>query len=1103
MTAQHLKILAYSVFLSSASFAAEAAQVDARVEETTIPTYKIRPAETAPIFDRTYMYQRARRAIYPYSLNDNMNTTGKKEDVSYKAVVLENKYIKICVIPELGGRLFYAIDKTNNYDFFYRQDVVKPANVGMNGAWISGGVEWNVFHHHRITSQEPCDYKLVENPDGSKTVWVGETERRHRMSWAIGLTVFPDKSYIKVDGRLINSTQNSNSMLFWANAATHANENYQIIFPQNTEFGCFHAKNSFCHWPVSREPFNGTDEYKNGIRVDLWKAHPVGNSIFAFDRKEDFIAGYDHGKDAGTMMYADRHISAGGKFWSWGPNSGWPTKILTDTAGHYVELMMGAYSDNQPDYNWSYPYEVKTFTQYYYALRNIGGAKMASKEATLNLEKTGDGKISVGVNTTEKLDALKLVVKVGGKTALEKTFDASPAKPFTTSFSVDEQFAESDMHAELFDSRGGKILEYSPIEKDLAKPLPETVKTPPPPEEIENTEECFLVGLRNLQFHNGFINPLDYFAEVLRRDPSDTRTNTILGAYWRERGDYAKAEKHLRTAIARLTKDYTRPKDCEAIYNLGVLLKETGRTEEAVDMLFRAVWSYAFNSAANTQLAQIFAARGDFESALERLGEALDYNARNLPALNLEASILRKTGKSAEAKKLIARALKLDPINAYAMREAAILDGDSKGFETLMRDQPESYIELASDYARNGFEADAAKLLKYIDAKTPYPTVKMWLGYFADKNGDRATAKKYFEAALALPFANVFRLETANVLKKMAEYTPNNWKIQYYLGNVYYDKNKELGLSYWKKAAELNPKSAETWRNIGYAYRHHFGDLNKAREAYLKAVELNPQAIYIEEFDEVLAKQNADVKFRFEILRKHHDIASKRYAPSVAEIETATLLGKYDYALDLLRNGYYPTGENVANFHDVYTDTLLMAGNEKVSKGEYAEGIKLMREAFEYPENHQVFLYDTRVPRDAQVYYYIALAYEKSGDSANAQANYKKASEVSVGKTDFRFYKARALEKLGRKSEAKAIFSDMVESGKSGIVKRFINNFVDGVHGDLTGTTAERINAAARYTQGLGELGLGDKAAARAAFEESDRLRPNSLWTIEMLREAR
>lgn len=214
-------------------------------------------------------------------------------------------------------------------------------------------------------------------------------------------------------------------------------------------------------------------------------------------------------------------------------------------------------------------------------------------------------------------------------------------------------------------------------------------------------------------------------------------------------------------------------------------------------------------------------------------------------------------------------------------------------------------------------------------------------------------------------------------------------------------------------------------------------------------------------------------------------------------------MGKYDYALDLLRNGYYPTGENVANFHDVYTDTLLMAGNEKVSKGEYAEGIKLMREAFEYPENHQVFLYDTRVPRDAQVYYYIALAYEKSGDNANAQANYKKASEVSVGKTDFRFYKARALEKLGRKSEAKAIFSDMVESGKRGIVKRFINNFVDGVHGDLTGTTVERINAAARYTQGLGELGLGDKAAARAAFEESDRLRPNSLWTIEMLREVR
>lgn len=106
-------------------------------------------------------------------------------------------------------------------------------------------------------------------------------------------------------------------------------------------------------------------------------------------------------------MVANRHISPGGKFWLWGPNSGWPTKILTDGAGHYVELMMGAYSDNQPDYNWIYPCETKTFTQWYYGIRNMGGVRQASKLAAMNLNVEG-GKISMAVNATQKFDGLRL-----------------------------------------------------------------------------------------------------------------------------------------------------------------------------------------------------------------------------------------------------------------------------------------------------------------------------------------------------------------------------------------------------------------------------------------------------------------------------------------------------------------------------------------------------------------------------------------------------------------------------------------------------------------------------------------------------------------------
>ena len=174
---------------------------DVRAYEGTItlPTYLLDPAEKAPIFERDWSYQRAKRSVYPYPLNDNM--TRKKEDVTYDCLYLENEYVKLCVLPEIGGRLLYAVDKTNGYDIFYRNSVVKPANVGMTGAWISGGVEWNAFHHHRQTSHIPCDWRIVENRDGSKTIWLGETEYRHRMQWAIGITLRPGKSYMEISGR--------------------------------------------------------------------------------------------------------------------------------------------------------------------------------------------------------------------------------------------------------------------------------------------------------------------------------------------------------------------------------------------------------------------------------------------------------------------------------------------------------------------------------------------------------------------------------------------------------------------------------------------------------------------------------------------------------------------------------------------------------------------------------------------------------------------------------------------------------------------------------------------------------------------------------------
>ncbi len=233
--------------------------------------------------------------------------TDVRENKAYKALYLENDCIRICVLPEVGGRIFSALDKTNNYDFFYRQHVIKPALIGMLGAWISGGVEWNFPHHHRATSFMPVDYTLTENKDGSKTIWVRETEIRHRTKWAVGLTLHPDRSYIEATVRLFNRTPFVHSMLYWANVAVHASEDYQIIFPPSTEFAAFHGKNQFSHWPISTEVFNRVD-YTRGVDVSWYKNHPARTSFFAWDCEEDFLAGYDHGKKAGVEFEKAREF---------------------------------------------------------------------------------------------------------------------------------------------------------------------------------------------------------------------------------------------------------------------------------------------------------------------------------------------------------------------------------------------------------------------------------------------------------------------------------------------------------------------------------------------------------------------------------------------------------------------------------------------------------------------------------------------------------------------------------------------------------------------------------------------------------------------------
>jgi hypothetical protein len=417
-------ILAFATLLTLSP--AVMAQVQVNETRTAIPTYLVGDPQPDPYFFTGRTYQGAAGHVYPYPIYDIL--TDDRVDRDYKYITLENEYTQIGILPEIGGRIFSANDKQTGYNFFYEQHVIRPALIGMIGSWISGGVEWNIPHHHRASSTLNAGYEVVDNPDGSKTIWIGETELRQRLKWSIGLTMFPGKSYVEATFQIQNRTPLMQSFLYWANVSVHANNDYQVQFPPQTVYGTSHSKTQYTDWPYNT--LRGND----GPTDNSWWANFKGsNSTFAVNYSQDHLVGYDFGKDAGTAHWANHHVVPGKKFFLWGTESVW-NEMLTEEDGAYLELMVGTFSDNQPDYSWIGPNEVRVTKQYWYPVKGIGGAKNLTLEGAVNIERKDKTTMMVGFNATAVYKNAKILVKAGEKVLFEKTINIDPNTPFARDF---------------------------------------------------------------------------------------------------------------------------------------------------------------------------------------------------------------------------------------------------------------------------------------------------------------------------------------------------------------------------------------------------------------------------------------------------------------------------------------------------------------------------------------------------------------------------------------------------------------------------------------------------------------------------------------------
>jgi tetratricopeptide (TPR) repeat protein len=1082
------------------------AQVKISEQDMIIPTYKVSPPDKNPMFFKGESYQGASKVIYPYGMNDVI--ANEKTDQKWKALTLENEYIKLCVTPEIGGKLYYATDKSNGYNFIYKNGVVKPSNIGMLGAWVSGGIEWCVIHHHRASTFLPVDYDLAENADGSKTIWIGETEPRHRMRWTIGITSYPGKSYYSADVKIINPTPFTNTFLYWANVAAHTNKDYQVIFPPSVQIATYHAKNSFTNWPISTEVYNGED-FTGGVDLSWWKNSVNQDSYFAYNLKEDFMGGYDHGKETGTVHIGDHNIEKGAKLWEWGSGeTGQATEArLTDDSGPYVEIMVGAFSDNQPDYSWIKPYEVKSFRQYWYPVKDIQGFKYANLNGAVNLEKRGDNVVFLGYYSTQKVAKAKILLKRKGDILLEKVVEISPEKTFTESVKISGSFNITDLSTEMINSEDNEVLvAYQPVEQKKPDKLPETVKRPLLPSDIPTVEELYLTGSRIQQFYNPTLNAMDYFEEALKRDPSDIRTNIAVGNLHLRNGEYNIARSYFSKAIKRLTKDYTRPSSCEALYLEGLTLKSLGLYDEAIDTLYRATWDYAYHSAAYIELSRISCLKGDFQKALDQINKSLSTNAVNNSAISLKASIQRSLGDFEGAKTTIAAIIKSDPLDFRSANENYLLAKRSDNplnseklyteLNRKMRDFDQNYLELAVGYINDGFFTEAEDVLMRFKGKNQ--EISYWLGYIQDKNGNKTEAEKQFKEGSdqSVDYGFPYRLESEKVLKMASKYQPDNAKPWYYLGNLLYDKQPQKAIEYWENAVKLDPSLAIGWRNLGWGYYQYSHDLAKAINAYEKAFEVKKDdPVYYAELDPLYELNNTPIEKRAKLFEAKNEIVKQRDDAFVREIIVLNLAGQSEKAVEYLNKSNFHFREGSSRVRDITVDAHLLLGKKYLADKNNEPALEQFLSTVGTPENSKSSgSGDNRGP---QINYFIGLAYEALGKKANAEKYYSLSSGQSLRENNYiRYYQGLSFLKLGNKVKASEYFNALISEGDKQIKQRSDIDFFAkfGEH------EAENVRLSNAFLlKGLGYKGLGDISAANENLKKAVELSASNLYAkVEM-----
>ena len=866
----------------------------------TITTYEPAEADRYPMFLDRRVYQGSSGRVYPIPFTDAISTDATRRE--WTAVHLENKWIRLMVLPELGGRIHIGYDKVARYDFFYRNNVIKPALVGLAGPWISGGVEFNWPQHHRPATYLPVDFEIEHGADGSVTVWCSDHDPFTRMKGMHGVRLHPDRAVVELVARLHNRTSEPQTFLWWANVAARVHDEYQSFFPTDVRYVADHARRAITAFPHADRPYYGfnypAEADTGGDRLDFYKNIPVPTSYMILDTEDDFFGGYDHAAGAGFVHVADRHVAPGKKQWTWGNAAfghAWDD-LLTDSDGPYIELMAGVYTDNQPDFAWLQPGETKTFTQSWFPIQKIGVVHQATTEVAVHLD-VADGIANIGVCVTSARTGVKIRLTSGGRAVYAWDGDLEPGSAHIARQDVGSA-ANTALELTVFDD-GVELLRWRP-RGDATRSEPEIATEPPLPSAIGSLDELYFTGVHLAQYRHPTRSPVPYWEEALRRDALDSRSNLAMGEDALRRGLYEKAETHVRAALQRIAARNGNPKDGEASYLLGLILTRTQRCDAAIDAFAKAAWDVRWAGPSFVEISRLHA-HG------RRWAESLDYAQRAKRAVPddyrariVEIVALRHLEREAEAVQALSDVLRVDPLDQTARALAG---------RTLSSD-PRTLIDVAGDLARAGDSDGALRALGKAESMRPTgsgevrPIANYHRAALLDELGRHDEAAEARRNARMAETTRCFPagLDDHDALVRSLAAEPEDSTAMSLLAMLFVDsKRHDEALALWVRVINMNQADAVTLRNAAITVFNLDGDGERASTWYEQAIALRPRDARLwYESDQLLARRGVNSADRLSRLEDQSSIVMTRDDATIELCELLTAEGRAPDAIAIM-----------------------------------------------------------------------------------------------------------------------------------------------------------------------------------------------------------